>query len=254
MAKCIEVANLYKSYGGLAVLQDVSLDVNDGETLAIIGPNGAGKTTMFKVITGEAPANGGVIKYAGRQINDLSPERRTRLGFGRTFQVSRVFPSNTVRENLIVAIEARNRNAGVKAGKWYNVAPLAEIRDEADRVAERVDLASKRDVEARYLSHGDKKRLEFAAMLCLRPRVLMLDEPTAGMSSTDRVQVTKLIQRIKTEEQVTVMLTEHDMDVVFGLSDRILVLNFGRVVACDTPDNIRNNREVRTVYLGNEAN
>lgn len=253
MVGLVSVANLHKNYGSLSVLVDVSLDVADGEIVSIIGPNGAGKTTLFKVLTGESRGHRGTVSYGGVDITDMAPERRVRLGFGRTFQISRVLPSSTVLENLVVAIEARHRNKGLRTGGIFRVKPTDRVIEEAHHAAETVGLLARMEVEARFLSHGDRKRLEIAAMLCLEPRVLMLDEPTAGMSPADRVDAMELVRKIKIERGLTVMLTEHDMDVVFGLSDRVLVLNFGRVVACDTPERIRNDPDVRAVYLGREA-
>lgn len=253
MTGLISIAHIHKSYGSMPVLVDVNLDVADGEILSIIGPNGAGKTTLFKVLTGESRGHLGTIRFEGADITDMPPERRVRLGFGRTFQIAKVLPSSTVLENLVVAIEARYRNKRVVTGGMFRVRPADHVEHEALDMAETVGLLAKVDVEARFLSHGDKKRLEIAAMLCLEPRVLMLDEPTAGMSPADRVDAMELVRKIKVEKGLTVMLTEHDMDVVFGLSDRVLVLNFGRVVACDTPDRIRSNPDVRAVYLGREA-
>lgn len=249
----LSARKLRKNYADFMVLSDIDLDVEKSETFAVIGPNGAGKTTMFKVLTGEILPDGGEVRYEGRDITRLPPQTRAKMGFGRTFQIARVLLANTVMENLLVATEARYRNNGLSVGPWYTVSPSRQVRDEAEHMAATMGLSTSLGVDARHLSHGDKKRLEIAAMLCLQPRILMLDEPTAGMSPAERHRSIDLIQRLKQENDLTIMLTEHDMDVVFGLSDRVLVLNFGRVVACDTPQAIRRHPEVRAVYLGKET-
>ena len=242
-----------KRYADFTALADVGFEVAPRECLAVIGPNGAGKTTLFKTLTGEVFPDAGTVIFDGIDITRLAPERRARIGFGRTFQIARVFLASTVAENLVVAIEARDRAAGRRNGAWYAVAPAPAVRDEAAHMAGLVGLSPRLGLEARHLSHGDRKRLEIAAMLCLQPRILMLDEPTAGMSPAERQGSVELIQRLRHEQNLTVMLTEHDMDVVFGLSDRILVLNAGRVIACDRPEAIRAHPRVRAVYLGSDA-
>lgn len=253
MHPLIEATGLHKSYGAIPVLKNISLSVAERETFAIIGPNGAGKTTLFKVITGETSANQGTVRYAGDEVTSLPADRRAALGFGRTFQVARVFGSFTTRENIVIAVEARRRNAGETLGRWYDFRPSPLTLAEADEAAVSVGLEDKRDVQASFLSHGDKKRLEIAITLALKPRVLMLDEPTAGMSPTDRAQSVELIAKVRAAHGVTVMLTEHDMDVVFGLANRIMVLNYGEIIAVGTPAEIRTNPAVREVYLGEES-
>jgi len=252
MKPVLEVTNLHKSYAALKVLKGLNFNVAEKETFAIIGPNGAGKTTLFKVLTGEVPCNGGQIKFRGTDITHQQAFRRVHSGFGRTFQVARVFPSLTVAENVIVAVEARLRAENVRSGKWYHWRPAAEVRDEALHLVADLGLANEAEREARYLSHGDKKRLEFAIMLGGRPSILMLDEPTAGMSPTERVAITDLIRRIKSERGVTVLMTEHDMDVIFNLSDRLMVMNYGEILAVGSPKEVRANKTVRDVYLGQE--
>jgi branched-chain amino acid transport system ATP-binding protein len=253
MTPALDVRGLYKNYGEIAVLRDVSFTLPDKATLAIIGPNGAGKTTMFKALTGEAMPNQGQIHAHGVDITYAPIEARVRLGFGRTFQVARIFQESTLAENLIVAIEARRRSRGESIGAWNAFRPLAEVVAEADRALDSVGLLERRRMEARFLSHGDKKRLEIAITLALEPRVLMLDEPTAGMSPSDRRLTVELIMRIREMRGLTVMLTEHDMDVVFGLADQIMVLNYGQVIAIGAGKDIRDNPAVREVYLGQEA-
>jgi branched-chain amino acid transport system ATP-binding protein len=253
MSDVLKVTGLFKSYGPIPVLRDVSMTVAERETLAIIGPNGAGKTTLFKTLTGEVLPERGRIEAAGRDVTRLPAQDRVALGFGRTFQVARVYLETSLVENLVVAVEARKRRAGETIGAWYSYRPSADTLAEAEDWLASVGLASRRDIEARFLSHGDKKRLELAIALALRPTILMMDEPTAGMSPSDRVQTVDLVMRMRERHRMTVLLTEHDMDVVFGLSDRIIVLNYGQVVAIGTGEEIRANQAVRDIYLGHEV-
>jgi branched-chain amino acid transport system ATP-binding protein len=252
MEPLLRVTALAKSYGAHPVLKDVAFDVADGEGFAIIGPNGAGKTTLFKTLTGEVAANAGSIRFAGLDVTNLPAHLRIRLGFGRTFQVARVFKEFTAVENLVAAIEARRANEGRRASSWFAWRPAPEVVGEAvERLAD-MGLADKRFVEARNLSHGDKKKLELAIALTSEPKVLMLDEPTAGMSPAERRQAVDLLLRIRQERGVTLMLTEHDMDVVFNLADRILVLNYGEVITIGEPEAVRNDPHVAEIYLGQE--
>lgn len=248
----IECRDLAKSYGAHRVLQQVSFSVGEGESFAIIGPNGAGKTTLFKVLTGEILADSGSISYRGVDIGPLAAHDRVRMGFGRTFQVARVFLEFTALENLVAAIESRMRGQGLPVGPWYAFRPSRDVLEEAAQRMADIGLAEQRFVHARNLSHGDKKRLELALALALNPDVLMLDEPTAGMSPPERQRTVELIQRLRAEQGIAVMLTEHDMDVVFGLADRVLVLNYGEVIVVGSPAEVRANATVAEIYLGKE--
>jgi len=252
MTALIEVVRLCKSFGTHSVLKNISFEVMDGEGFAIIGPNGAGKTTLFKILTGEIFATDGAIRYQGEDIMGVAAHSRVHGGFGRTFQVSRVLPEFTVLDNVIVAIEARMRGQGLPLGKWYQWRPSKAVIEEAYYRLVDMGLVDRRFVEARHLSHGDKKSLELAVALALEPRVLMLDEPTAGMSPTERRRTVELISRIRAEHGITVMLTEHDMDVVFGLADRLLVMNYGEVIVTGPPEEVRRNPTVGEIYLGKE--
>ncbi|TPQ50014.1 ABC transporter ATP-binding protein [Prosthecomicrobium hirschii] len=252
MTAILSVEGVDKSYGTHHILKSVSLTVEDGETFAVIGPNGAGKTTLFKVMTGEIGFERGRIVYDGRDVSRAPAHERARLGMGRTFQVARIFPDVTVADNLTVAVEARRRSRGESAPAWYRVATLPDIRAEVEARLLDVGLADKAAVEAKFLSHGDKKRLEFGIALAGRPRILMLDEPTAGMSPTDRIATADLIARLRAETGLTVVMTEHDMDVIFGLADRILVMNYGEIIAVGSIEEVRANPLVREVYLGQE--
>ena len=248
----IECRNIYKSYGKISVLKGISLSVAQGETFSIIGPNGAGKTTFFKVVTGESPVDSGTVHFNGEDITGLSSSARVVRGVGRTFQGARMLPGNTFLENLVISIEAHHRNSGRKTG-WFRLAPAAEIVAEARALARRIALAEKEDQLASFLSHGDRKRLELGVTLALRPSVLMMDEPTAGMSPSDRQDIVQVIKRLRDEESLTILLTEHDMNVVASLSDRVMVMNYGETVAIGDMEEIRSNAAVREIYLGEEA-
>lgn len=252
MTTLLEVTGVRKRYGSLEVLRGVSMSVERGEVFAIIGPNGAGKTTMFKVMTGEVPSDGGTIVFDGVDVTTLPAHARVRRGFGRTFQVARVFRDFTVLENVIAAVEARRRHTGEPLGGRFRCAPSDDVRREAQATLADVRLEEFSNQDARFLSHGDKKRLEFAIALAGRPSTLMLDEPTAGMSPVDRVELARLVSRIRRERGITVVMTEHDMDLVFELADRILVMNYGEVVATGTVEQVRRDPKVREVYLGKE--
>jgi len=252
MTSLLQIEQLRVSYGEREVIKGVNLDVARGETFAVIGPNGAGKTTLFKAITGEEQVSGGVVRFDGRDITRMPVHLRARGGFGRTFQVARVFQGLTVLGNVIASVEARLRGAGRSCGAWYAWRPARPVVEEAEQLLVELSLAQVRHVEARFLSHGDKKRLEIALVLAQEPRILMLDEPTAGMSHSDRRGIVELIQRLRRDKGVTVVMTEHDMDVIFGLADRIMVLNYGELIATGTPDEVRVNPLVREVYLGKE--
>ena len=248
----MRLKGIEKSYGALKVLHGIDAEIPDGESFAIIGPNGAGKTTLFKVMTGEVPCNGGTVEFDGRDVTREPAYLRARAGMGRTFQVARVFIELTALENVVVAVEARRKNTGKGDAPWYAVASSPTVIEEAGGLLAHLDLDAKRHIAASVLSHGDKKRLELAITLAGRPRILMLDEPTAGMSPSDRVGVVALIRRIRDDSRMTVVMTEHDMSVIFGLADRIMVMNQGARLALGTVDEIRASPVVRDVYLGKE--
>jgi branched-chain amino acid transport system ATP-binding protein len=248
----LEVDAVRKHYGPIEVLKGVSLSVGRGEVFAIIGPNGAGKTTMFRVMTGEVPSNGGSIRFDGQDVTRLAAHERVRRGFGRTFQVARVFQDFSVVDNVIAAVEARRQHTGEPLGSRWRCAPSDDVREEALALLADVSLQSLAESDARFLSHGDKKRLEFVIALAGKPSILMLDEPTAGMSPSDRQEIARLVSRIQRERGITVVMTEHDMDVVFGLADRIMVMNYGEQVSTGTVDEVRHDPRVREVYLGKE--
>jgi branched-chain amino acid transport system ATP-binding protein len=252
MENILEISGICKSYGSLSVLKNLFFSVGQGEIFAIIGPNGAGKTTLFKAMTGESLANAGRIVYAGEDVTSKQAAYRVAKGMARTFQVARVFRDFTVLENIVVTIESRRRTAGETPGGFFSIRPSEEILVEANALIDEIGLANVREKSASLLSHGDKKRLEFLVALALRPKILMLDEPTAGMSPTDRAKIARLIKDVQKKGGITIVMTEHDMDIVFGLADRVMVLNYGELIAVGTVAEIRANAAVADVYLGKE--
>lgn len=253
MSDFLNIAQVSKSYGPIAVLHDVDFAIAERESVAIIGPNGAGKTTLFRVLTGESAITSGKVQFQGEDITRLSASARVGLGFSRTFQVSRVFSESTVEDNIVATIESRWRLEGRRPGQGFGWRPRPQILSEAMARLADIGLADSRLVPARELSHGDRKRLELAMALALEPTVLMLDEPTAGMSPAERTRTIALIDRLRRELKLTILLTEHEMDVVYGLADRIIVMNHGRLIAEGTAEEVRANPMVQEVYLGKEV-
>ncbi len=246
----LQARGIHKSYGSIKVLRGIDLDIADGETLAILGPNGAGKTTLFRVLSGEVPASAGLTMFSGSDVTTTPAHLRVRQGIGRTFQISRTFLSMTVRENMITAVEQRRAASREPVQPWWYGKPSDAIEQEASANLRSVGLLIRADQPAATLSHGDKKRLELAMTLALKPRLLMLDEPTAGMAPADRGVAVELLRRLKAEHHMTLVLTEHDMGVVFDLATRVMVLNYGETIALGTPDAVRADPLVRQVYLG----
>lgn len=247
----LDAHGIEMSYGTLKVLHGVGLQVAEAQTFAIIGPNGAGKSTLFKVLTGECIPSAGSVKYRGEDITRLRAFRRARKGFGRTFQVARIFPDVDLKTNVIIAVESRLRYEGRSLGRWWRWKPWPEVAAEAEELLDRFGFARHRwSDEAKFLSHGDRKRLEFCITLATRPDILMLDEPTAGMSPSDRKEMTRLLAKLKADAGITIVMTEHDMDIIFELADRLMVLNFGEVIAMGKPLEVRDDPTVRKVYLG----
>ena len=238
----IEVRELHRSFGGVKALDGVTVTVGDGERRAVIGPNGAGKTTLFNVLTGELPPTGGDVRLAGAEITRLRPWQRARLGLARVYQRTELFAPLSARENVALAVAAR-------AGPYraFRGPPRSEYAA-ADVLLERVGLAGRENAAARILSHGERRQLELAVALAQRPRVLLLDEPTAGMSPAETARITELISGL--DRALTILIVEHDMDVVFRLADRVSVLHEGRVIADGTVSEIRGDVRVHDVYLG----
>jgi branched-chain amino acid transport system ATP-binding protein len=243
----LEAKNLSKNFGGVQAVRGVSLSVRESELLAMIGPNGAGKTTCFNLLNGQLEADGGSVSLNGRELSGVKPRGRWRLGLARTFQVAATFSSMTARENVQLGLLARH---GRLADLWRRVRGL--YGEEADALLARVGMREQSGRLASVLAYGDVKRLELAVALAGEPRVLLMDEPTAGMAARERAGLMALAAEIARERRIAVLFTEHDMDVVFRHADRIIVLDRGRVIAEGGPEQIRSNPEVRRVYLGSQ--
>jgi branched-chain amino acid transport system ATP-binding protein len=249
MTDLLAATGLTKGYGKIPVLKSVDLTVRQGEVHVVIGPNGAGKSTLLKVLSGELFPDQGRITFAGQDVTPFPGWRRAAMGFGRTFQVARIFAAMTVLANLIVAVEAATARAHPRLG-LLGLRPRRDVRDRAEALMDEMALRPVGAQMAGALSHGDKKRLELAMTLALRPRLLLLDEPTAGMSTADRAACVALLARIVRDHGVTLLLTEHDLGVVFGLGTRLTVLNYGEIVASGDPQMVRHDPMVKQVYLG----
>ncbi len=241
----LRVSHLSKSYGGVQAVSDVSFSLAAGELLALIGPNGAGKTTCFNLLNGQIAAGGGSAEFEGRNLIGLAPRQIWRLGVGRTFQITATFASMTVRENVQTALLNFH-------GRLNSVVSLAErlYVDEAMALLERVGIAEQASRPCAVLAYGDLKRVELAIALANKPRLLLMDEPTAGMAPQERVALMQLTAELARASNIAVLFTEHDMDVVFAHADRIIVLNRGMLIAEGKPVEVRANREVQEVYLG----
>jgi len=243
----LRVEKLVRRFGGVIATDHVSLDVGQGELHAIIGPNGAGKTTLISQLTGQLSPNSGTIHFAGEDITRLPAFRRSALGLARSFQITSLLPDFTASDNVALAAQAHD---GHSFYFWGNARKESALRNAALAALKRVGLEHRADVVVSRLSHGEQRELELAVALATRPQLLLLDEPMAGLGTTESARMVKLLQELRRE--VTIVLVEHDMDAVFALADRITVLVYGRVIASDVPAAIRQNEEVRRAYLGDQ--
>jgi branched-chain amino acid transport system ATP-binding protein len=244
----LTIERLSKSFQGIAAISDVTLEFPTSSLTAVIGPNGAGKTTLFNLISGTLKADDGRVILDGTDLIGLSCTEIVRSGVARAFQVASIFPSFTVAETLNAAVQA-HRGRAAELGQRF---PLADCGERAREVMEMLGLSEEADTIAARLSHGDQKLLDIALALVLQPRVLLLDEPTAGMGTEERWQMIEKVYRLWEREKMTVVFIEHDMDIVFRIANSIRVLCYGRVLAEGTPDQIRGNSDVIAAYLGTE--
>jgi branched-chain amino acid transport system ATP-binding protein len=246
----LQVKNVSKHFGSLVAVNDISMTVEPGELRAIIGPNGAGKTPFFNLITGFFTPTKGTITFDGQDVTDLLPARRVWCGMARTFQVTEIFPELSVRENIRIPVEVA---AGLRLRPWLSRADAARIDQRVTELLAMGGLTEKAERQVGELSHGDQRATEIMMALALKPRLLLLDEPTAGMGDQETYDITQLVRRLHKESKLTIVLIEHDMRVVFHLADRIMVLDQGRFLAEGTPQEIAANKAVQTAYLGQAA-
>jgi branched-chain amino acid transport system ATP-binding protein len=244
----LRIEGLGKRFGGVIATDDLSLDVMAAELHAIIGPNGAGKTTLIGQLAGEIEPDAGRILFAGQDITRLAVPRRSALGLARSFQITSLFGEFTALDNVALAVQA---HAGHSFRFWQPARRAAELREPARAALARVGLDARADTLVSRLSHGEHRQLELAMALATKPRLLLLDEPMAGLGPEESARMVKLLRELK--QEVTILLIEHDMEAVFALADRITVLVYGRVIASDRPEAIRENAEVRRAYLGEQS-
>jgi branched-chain amino acid transport system ATP-binding protein len=244
----LTLVGLRKAFGALEIIRGVDLQIREGERHAIIGPNGAGKSTLFNLISGLLQPSGGEVWLGQRRISGLSPYEINRLGLSRSFQITNIFPRLSVFENLRLGIMARH---GIRHGLFRAVSRLKSVNEETGALVDSLRLTSRADDPAGELSYSEQRALEIGMTLATNPAIILLDEPTAGMSREETEYVVALIERVTAGH--TLLIVEHDMGVVFGLCDRISVLVYGRILATGTPDEIRTNTEVQRAYLGEEA-
>ncbi len=243
----LETEKLMKSFGGLTAVYDVNLQVEEEELVSIIGPNGAGKTTLFNLLTGHLPVDSGRVIFKGKDITRLPPHTISRMGIGRSFQRLNVFPRLSAFENVQVAVFSAQRQS---RNLFSRASGLA--RKETEAILDSVGLLGKKDTKGGLLAHGDQKRLEMGIALAVEPQLLLLDEPTQGMSPKESGEITLLIQKLVKDRGLTLIFVEHDMNVVFGISDRIKVMHQGKINFEGKPEEVRNNEEVQRIYLGEE--
>jgi branched-chain amino acid transport system ATP-binding protein len=244
MGEILKTVKLSKNFGGLCAILDVNFSVKEGDHQSIIGPNGAGKSTFFKLITGDLKPSSGKITFLNKDITFLPSTVISHLGIAVAYQITNIFPMLTVFENIRVAAQSRKTTFNL----WAKASSLRDCNEKALALLEEINLSGMKDVMADNLSHGDRKRLEIGIALATQPRLLLLDEPTAGLSPKETRETIELIKRIG--KNLTIVMVEHKMKVVMEVSNKITVLHYGKVIAQGKPDEIRSNEEVRKVYLG----
>jgi len=244
----LRAQDLSKSFGAVQACRNLSLDIATGEIHALIGPNGAGKTTLLNQLSGDLMPDSGHIFFNGKEISRLPLHKRAHLGLSRAYQITSIFPHLSVEENLLLAIQA---HSGHSFRFWKNAATDPQLQAQLIPALEQVGLAERAGERAGSLSHGEKRQLEVGMALACKPKLLLLDEPMAGMGPGGTVELSKLILKLK--EHVTILLVEHDMNAIFALADRITVLVYGEAIATGTPEQIRSDPAVRQAYLGDEV-
>ncbi|HFI0695612.1 TPA: ABC transporter ATP-binding protein [Streptococcus suis] len=251
----LEVKNLTKNFGGLTAVGDVTMELHEGELVGLIGPNGAGKTTLFNLLTGVYEPSEGTITLAGTILNGKAPSKIASLGLGRTFQNIRLFKNMTVLENVLIGLG--NHGKAEVLASFFRLPAFykneEELKAKAIELLKIFDLDGDADTLAKNLPYGQQRRLEIVRALATEPKILFLDEPAAGMNPQETAELTQLIRKIKDEFGITIILIEHDMSLVMEVTERIYVLEYGRLIAHGTPEEIRNNKRVIEAYLGGEA-
>ena len=243
----LEIEKLRKSFGGLMAIDDINMKIQEHEVCSLIGPNGAGKTTLFNVISGRFPPDRGTIVFRGREITGRAPHKIVSMGLGRTFQITNIFPLLSTFENIEVAI-IRNLNRSLRF--FRPVRKYQEIQEETWQILVELELTEKAEIIGGNLPYGDQRRLEIGIALANKPRLLLLDEPTSGMSPEETRSTVGLIERLAKERKMTLLIIEHDMEVVFSISERVLVLHQGTLIAEGPPEEVSKNQEVISAYLG----
>jgi branched-chain amino acid transport system ATP-binding protein len=241
----LELRELSKSFGGLHAVRNVTFQIMPGDRKAIIGPNGAGKTTLFNLITGIHPSTAGQVLLFGQDVTAWPSHKRTALGMARTFQITSLFPKLTVLDNVLLAIKGLSPSKFVM---WRLLSSYRDVYDKAHALLENAGFLDRKDTEVRYLSHGEQRQLEIILGLASDPKILLLDEPAAGLSSGESAEMAKFLLGL--DPNLAILLIEHDMDVVFDVADEISVLHFGEVLETGTPEQIHNSQRVQEIYLG----
>ena len=244
----LSISNLSKSFGGVVATNNVTLEFPKGSLSSIIGPNGAGKTTLFNLITGKLKVDSGEVKLEDENITNLSTRNIVQKGISRAFQISNIFPSLTVKESLMSSLMSKNNNSE----KLFNPFYSKVLEDEAEELLEILEMKNLSNTICSNISHGDQKVLDIGLALSLDPKILMLDEPTAGMGPEERWKMVETIERLWKLKNLTLIFIEHDMDIVFKISQKIHVLRYGSLIASGSPKEIKNNEEVINAYLGED--
>ncbi len=245
----LDILNISKKFGGISATNNVSFNVKNNEIHALIGPNGAGKTTLINLISGELRVDKGNILFDGKDITNLEIPKRSSIGLGRSFQITNIFLNFTLIENIIIAIQSK---MNIAFNFWKFSFIEKDFIDIANNVLQMVGLEEKKDDLASNISHGDKRLLDLALSVVITPKLLLLDEPMAGVGKEDSKKIIKIIKKLKSEKKCSILLIEHDMDTVFKLADRITVMANGNILASGKINEIKNNKLVRKVYLGEE--
>ena len=249
MKEIIRTESLAKYFGKMAAVHEVTLTLQEGLFTSVIGPNGAGKTTLINLLSGYLLPDRGKILFQGSEITRLGPDKRVRMGISRSFQVMNIFPRMTVFQNILLPVLSRLNKT---SSSFSSLLSQKEAVEEAEKILGEVWLKDEKDFPAGELSHGDQRLLELGIAVASNPQLCFLDEPSSGMNPIERIKVLELVKKLAAERKTTFIIVEHDMDIVFSLSDWIVVMNRGEILAEGRPDEIRANREVREIYLGEE--